>query len=273
MKGFNNIGNTCYLNSGLQLILHNYDLCNIIIKNNNKSKILNDIAELIGKYYSNYNQESLDPSIIKNMVEQKNDMFKGFMQHDSSEFIIYFLNLINDEINIDFLYEIKTKISIKCKLRSCLNISSHEEKNNFLILDIKNEFTNIDECFADSNARYKFDNDNLYWCDKCNDKRIASKRIKIIDYPKHLIVILKRFTKTNDRITKNTNPIFVPEFWLDKYVLKGIVYHSGNTHGGHYIYIGKYNEIWHMFNDNYVNKINNLDEYKNFGYVYYFEKI
>ena len=51
IKGFNNIGNTCYLNSGLQLLIQNTDFCEIILKNSNKSENLEIIANFIKEYY------------------------------------------------------------------------------------------------------------------------------------------------------------------------------------------------------------------------------
>lgn len=274
MKGFNNIGNTCYLNAGLQLILHNQELC-YLIRSNNKSNILQILSDFIEEYYNVSKTEALTPNKIKTLVENKNNIFCGTNQQDSSEFIIYFLDLINEEINLNYLYETTTNVFIKCKLRKCLNISQHLEKNNFLIFDIKENFINLDQCYKEYKSKIKFENDNLYWCEKCNTKRVASKRIQIINWPKHLIIILKRFTHNVNNINKNNNCISVPEFWLNKYYLKGIVFHSGSIHGGHYIYIGKQNNNWYMFNDNFVTMVNlnQLDNYKDYGYIYYFEKI
>ena len=42
-KGFNNIGNTCYFNSGLQLIIQNKELCNLIIQQPNKNDFLKEL--------------------------------------------------------------------------------------------------------------------------------------------------------------------------------------------------------------------------------------
>ena len=57
--------------------------------------------------------------------------------------------------------------------------------------------------------------------------------------------------------------------------LIGAIIHSGNLSSGHYIYIGKYNNKWLMFDDNFVTEINqqNFEKYKNLSYIYYFEKI
>jgi ubiquitin C-terminal hydrolase len=64
MKGLENIGNTCYLNSGLQMLLQNKDLCNLINKYSSKSDILNKINKFIIDYYDDTNK-ILTPIEIK----------------------------------------------------------------------------------------------------------------------------------------------------------------------------------------------------------------
>ena len=54
IKGFNNIGNTCYLNSGLQLLIQNPDFCKIILQNSNKSENLQIMSNFIKEYYRFY---------------------------------------------------------------------------------------------------------------------------------------------------------------------------------------------------------------------------
>lgn len=55
------------------------------------------------------------------------------------------------------------------------------------------------------------------------------------------------------------------------YFLRGIIYHSGSTNGGHYVYYGnKNNDNWFLYNDISVNKIlnNTLSDIKKYGYIY-----
>lgn len=294
-KGFNNIGNTCYLNSGLQLILNNKELCNNIIK---YSYFINDknihdennifmlqLTEFIKTYYNNSLINRITPDFIKNFISIKNNQFSGFRQNDSFEFIIYLLDYILENINsdkykqyinennldkINDLYQINSTTRIKCKLLSCLNISLHNEKNNFLLLDILNDFNDLDDCYRNYKQREMLYDENSYFCEKCNNKTIASKRIQINIWPNHLIIVLKRFTY-NNKINKEIN---IPLLWRHGYKLKGIIFHSGSLFSGHYIYIGNHNKKWMMFNDDHVSDLNEslLDNYKNFGYIYYFEK-
>ena len=51
MKGFINLGNTCYLNAGLQMIIQNKDLCNLILQNSQHSEILKKIEFFILNLY------------------------------------------------------------------------------------------------------------------------------------------------------------------------------------------------------------------------------
>jgi ubiquitin C-terminal hydrolase len=279
-KGFYNLGNTCYLNSGLQLIINNKELCTKILNltnenyDENTSSILRQLKDFITTYYNKNSTEILDPTFIKQLVANKNNEFTGYKQSDSFELIIYFLDFIFDILKVNKVYELTTNIKIKCKLLACLSISEHDEKNNYLILDILHNYKDLDDCYRNYKQREKLMDNNSYYCEKCQDQRIASKRTEITEWPNHLIVVLKRFSNEG-RQRKNNNEIVVPISWRHGYELTGIVYHSGSLFGGHYIYIGKHNNKWIMFNDDHTSEvlISNLDNYKNFGYVYYFQKI
>ena len=263
MKGFNNIGNTCYLNSGLQLLINNKDLCQEIVNTSNS-----ELSNFIKEYYNNNTNNTLTPRFIKEIVEQKNNQFRGFGQNDSFEFIIYFLEYILSIIKSN-PYEIKSTTRIKCKLLNCLNIINTDEKNNFLLLDIDEDKNDLDDLYRKYKSREKID----YKCSKCNKNVFASKLINITRWPKDLIIVLKRFNY-NGRGQKISSEIEIPLSWRHNYKLNGLVFHSGNVSGGHYIYIGLTNNRWLIYNDDSVKEITEaqLNNYKNNGYIYYFSQ-
>lgn len=270
-KGFNNIGNTCYFNSGLQLIIQNKELCNLIIDQPNKNDFLKELSEFILLYY-NSPTDALTPDKIKKYTK-----FLDFRQHDSSELIINILDMINEANSnkiVSKLYDTTQNIKIKCKLRVCLNISAHDEKINYLMLDLKNGFETLDDCYKEYKTRIKLIDDNLYWCEKCRDKRVASKRLEITNWSKHLIIILKRFEESGSRYQKNDMNLNIPIEWRHGYILKGFVIHSGSLHGGHYVYVGNHNGKWILFNDSSTKEIseNEVNSYLKTAYVLYYEK-
>jgi|UniRef100_A0A6C0IUP2 ubiquitin C-terminal hydrolase len=282
MKGFNNIGNTCYLNAGLQMLVHNRDFCNLIISLSSKSNILDKIATFI-KEYHNGTGGVITPSIVKTLAADRNSMFSGSQQQDSSEFIIFFLDYLNIEINkvlpdnrnvLDKIFEIHMTTSTKCKVLSCLTVSNVIEKPTLLMLDVNGECTSLDECYALTKQKVKLDGDEKYFCEKCDKKRIASQRKEITHWPNNLIVWLRRFQQNGRRLSKYSQEIMIPISWKQNYKLTGIVYHMGNLFGGHYVYAGIVNNKWYLFNDASVSELglNELAKIVNNGYIYYYAK-
>jgi ubiquitin C-terminal hydrolase len=265
MKGLNNIGNTCYLNAGLQMLLQNKELHQLVLKNSKHSDKLKTIADFYEEYHNSSNG-SLNPSDIKMIVEERQNMFQGFNQHDSSEFVIYLLDIINDEIKdssqLNSIYGLHMNIRIKCKLRDCLNIVNKKEISNILFLDIEQEYTELDDAYRSYRSRDKLDSDNMYYCEKCKDKRIASKRSSIEDWPNNLIIILKRFKQTGFRVQKMNQPLDIPLEWRHDNILQGAIIHYGSMNGGHYVYVGKYNDKWYLFDDSNVSEIPSQEKLK-----------
>lgn len=284
MKGFDNIGNTCYLNAGLQLLIQNRDLCNIVLSFRDKSNILKIVSKLIEEYYNDKNC-SINPIEIKKLVTSRNRIFNGFQQQDSSEFIIFFLDLLNSEINkiipnknlLDKIYELQITTSTKCKVLECLTVSTNNELSTMLMLEVNSECNTLDDCYRISKQKIKLEGDDKYYCEKCKKKRIASQKKEITKWPKNLIIFLRRFNQTGSRMSKFSQEIKVPIEWRHDYKLKGVVYHSGSLHGGHYVYAGLdiiQNGKWRLFNDSSVSELSNnaLANIVNNGYIYYFTK-
>jgi len=269
MKGFINIGNTCYLNSGLQMLVQNTELCALILKYSTQSELLKKLGEFINNYYSD-SSTALAPTEIKKIVEEKQDIFCGFGQQDSTEFIIYLLDTIDEEIKridklstgIKPIFGIDFNSRIKCKYRDCLTIYNKKEFNNFLLLDIDRNCTSLEDAYRNFKSGEKLQFDDKYFCEKCQAKRIASKRSSIENWPQHLFIWLKRFSQNGRKFLKNSQELDIPLEWRHGNYLQGAVIHYGNLNGGHYVYVGKQNNKWYLFNDSNVSEITTESELK-----------
>ena len=268
MKGFNNMGNTCYLNAGLQMIIQNVDLCRLILNYSQQSIILNKISFLISEYYDE-NSGSITPNQIKQIVEEKQNIFNGCEQQDSTEFVICLLNIIDDEIKkinvnskgIDDIFGINLNVRIKCKYNNCLKIYNNKEKNNFLILDIDQNCSSLDDLYRKFKSSDNLVEDNQYFCENCKTKRNASKRYQVIDWPNYLFINLKRFRQIGNNFSKQPQPIQINLSWRHDMNLMGAIIHYGNINYGHYVYVGKQSDDnWYLFNDASISLIKNENE-------------
>ncbi len=264
MKGIYNIGNSCYLNSAIQLLFSSSDFRNIC---NNT---------LIDKQIKLYDSLSMfNPKEIKNIVASLNKTFAGFSQEDSFEFIIYLLDYIDkiDKNIHTMLYDkfgLNIKINIKCKMLNCLKESEHIETDLFLQLPMTDDIT---ESYRLYKQMHVFKDDSMYNCDNCKKKTIARKKTILTKWPDNLIIVLKRF---DHNMRKDNRKVNIPLEWRHNYKLKGGIIHMGSFGGGHYIYYGHENNNWYIANDSNISPIHDIDGFINnnacYSYILYYNK-
>lgn len=254
MNGIVNIGNSCYLNSAIQMLFNSDGFINIT-----KSTIFEDF---INKY-KNYN--FYNPAEVKNIVAKSNLIFANTNQQDSYEFIIYLFDVLDKilgDSTKNVLYKsfgIETTTNIKCKISKCLKESTNVGIELFLILPITNELD-----LSDSYRRYKsmeiLQNENAYYCEKCKENITARKNTVTSKWPNNLIIVLKRF---DHYMRKDNRQINIPLNWRHNYKLKGGIIHLGSYGGGHYVYYGHKNNQWFLANDSNVSKIDDINSFMN----------
>ena len=263
MKGIYNIGNSCYLNSALQLLFNSDDLYKLLYKSTDLYKEAKEYREGVNIF---------NPHNIKILIDSRTDIFKGSSQQDSFEFIIFFFDIISSfNNNIYNKFGIQTNINIKCKLINCYHESSHIETDLMLLLPITE---NLTESYKRYKSKELLDDENSYDCTNCKTKTTARKKINIIKWPTNLIIVLKRF---DNNMKKNNNKIHIPIEWRHGYILQGGIIHIGNFNGGHYIYYG-YNKLidkWFIANDSNINIINKdkLNDTIPTSYILYYTKL
>lgn len=111
LVGLNNLGNSCYFNSGVQCLLHTIPLVSNFVLNDEWKKDLNLTnkigmkGELANLFASLANDvwsgqfSKISPSNLKNIIGRFRDTFNGFGQQDSHELIYAMLDGIHEDLN------------------------------------------------------------------------------------------------------------------------------------------------------------------------------
>jgi ubiquitin C-terminal hydrolase len=106
--GLNNLGNTCFMNTSLQCILH----CESFIlrfleiyeiqssKNIRKTPVSTSLYKLIESYSKAPDKSAISPEDLKNAMSKKHKIYSGYSQQDSQEFIRKLLDEISQELNL-----------------------------------------------------------------------------------------------------------------------------------------------------------------------------
>lgn len=168
--GIINLGNTCFINSSLQIFLHCPLLIHKLIK---KEKLINENTPITSNFISicnlmlNTRVKFISIHEFKNLLGLNHKIFSGYMQHDSQEFSRIFLEDISRELNevkINSLYRMLSNSDSKSKI-----MRDRDFHENFS----RREKSIITEIFYAQII-------NIYTC-KCNSKIFSFQ--KILDFP------------------------------------------------------------------------------------------
>jgi ubiquitin C-terminal hydrolase len=258
--GLENLGNTCFMNTGLQCLLHTEPFIKRFLQekgnyqngSNSTSQVLYDLCkEMIEK--GETGRSSISPYNFKRVFGSKHEIFSGYSQHDTQEFLRILLDDISQEMNrvkiIPKYRELDSKIKDKVKLNTEYDKLYKERENSIVIDTFTVQLVNIFTCCDCGYETYSFDklidipllldSDNysgftlfslldkfftmekIKWetpCENssCKKKSFHNKIVRLSICPEILVFSIQR---NNGRVRrKNTSPVsFEEEIDVSKY--------------------------------------------------------
>lgn len=300
LSGLTNLHNTCFINSTMQILSHTYELNEFLEKKtyvkrlNNKydSALLIEWDELRNILWKENKVETpfrFIKTVHKLAKLKHKDIFTGFDQNDSSEFLIFvidcFHNALSRRVNMTIEGEIKDekdKIAVKCfeKIKEMfetdyseiwrmfygIQISKLENTNTgekismvpepfFVInLPIPSNIKNpsLKDCFDLYVEGEILDGDNSVLCETTGEKVSAKKNLVFWCLPNILVIDIKRF---NMSLNKNATMIDFPlnDLDLSDYVV------GYDKHSFVYDLYGVSNHIGTMTGGHYTSFIKNAN--------------
>ena len=243
--GLTNLGNTCYMNTCLQTLIHSGPFIEKLIKNKDSipnSSISKEFYKICQSFensssttskYSN----SFKPIDFKNAFAKKHSEFRR-AQHDSQEFCRLLLEEISQELNtvsgIPKYKELNDKGKSKLQLFKDYDKLYKDRENSIVVDTFYGQNINIFQCncgyesysfdkfldipliFSDSSHVTKltdlldmnYEDSELDWetkCDSCKKKQTHKKFMKICLFPEILIISLQRIGDSSSYFNNRRN--------------------------------------------------------------------
>ncbi|CAG9334234.1 unnamed protein product [Blepharisma stoltei] len=147
--GLQNLGNTCFMNSGLQCVSNTYVLTEHLLSDKylneiNRSNpmgtggaLVQDYAALVKDMWYG-SSSSVSPWNFKRALGRFAPQFSGFNQHDSQEMVSFLLDGIHEDLNLvkakPYVSELKTAELSETEIAN-LFWSNHISRNQSIIVD------------------------------------------------------------------------------------------------------------------------------------------
>lgn len=288
--GLSNMGNTCFLNSVLQVLTYTAPLVNYLASKVHSEKcrsvgfcMLCELQKHIVRSFSHHQGEAIKPLAIIQKLKFIAKHLRFGHQEDAHEFLRYVIDGMQrsclaadgDTETLDRMSKQTTMVhqvfggyyrsQVRCL--KCKNNSNTFDPLMDIMLDIKH-VPSVEKALQRSVKQELLDGENLYMCPRCKRKVPAHKQFLIHRAPNILTLQLKRFDyhqSFGGKISKhieyteylNLRPYMTSQGPPIRYRLYAVLVHSGySANSGHYYcYVRASNGIWYQMNDSMVRQV------------------
>ncbi|KAN0060957.1 hypothetical protein ACQY0O_006691 [Thecaphora frezii] len=292
--GLSNYGNTCYMNSVMQALVHTPPLAYALLTQ--ELDVLH--GEWGGKPNANFDavsalqnfaKRSLQGSRSVNAPQEFNRNLKAFAkplrqgrQEDAHEYMRFLLEAIQQSClsrapkafkpddparQTTFVQKIfggKLRSRVTC--HNCKHNSDTFDPIMDLSLDMRKGINSLNDAFRAFVAKDKLTGSEKYRCDSCKRRVDATKQFTIEKAPPALTIHLKRFTIFGGKISRqiafddtiNIAPYMSDRSGSARYRLYAVVHHYGSgPNSGHYVAsVRSPSGKWTHMDDSHVSEMN-----------------
>jgi ubiquitin carboxyl-terminal hydrolase 7 len=260
--GICNTGNSCYLNSIIQLLNANDAFKRHILEIPNPNPSTQPTIYSLQNILRALAAQGTGAVNIAPFIRTLGAAIYDGSQQDASEVLHIIINNISSEdpshlINSTFNIELETTIF-------CPHCGRETKKTDPASLTLSipissNLVTSLSNFFSPPAV-------NDYCCEFCSNYGVSSK-INLSHISKTLILTLNRFEFKSGKMTKRNDKMEFPEeltICNHTYKLTGIIMHSGGYYSGHYYAFAKplTSATWFSLNDSSVRNEENFNNFK-----------
>ncbi|KAL0067665.1 hypothetical protein AAF712_005380 [Marasmius tenuissimus] len=278
-SGLFNNGNTCFLNSALQCLLHTPPLLNILMTHTQRDCKNRGFCMTCGlrtvARRSFSNDTPFSPQVITGKLQLIAKHMRRGRQEDSHEFLRYAIDALQKSCLAGYPPKMEHKLTettwvhkvfggrlrSRVTCRDCGYNSDTFDSILDLSLDIHHT-PHLNVALKKFVAPDYLKGADKYKCEKCKKPVNAEKRFTIHDAPAVLTVHLKRFSPMGHKIGHpvdydeqlSLEPYMSDGQFGPRYTLYGVICHAGGgpNSGHYYAYVRSRDNKWHEMNDESV---------------------
>ncbi|EMG50952.1 UBP14 Ubiquitin carboxyl-terminal hydrolase 14 [Candida maltosa Xu316] len=255
LTGFQNLGNSCYLNSVIQALftLKGYQR---YFDGKTYPNVANPADDLVSQLIKIYDglfsgrysvpgslkgddyQLGIKPSAFKTLIGENHPEFKTQRQQDAFEFLLYFLDKVDNQLGLQLNEELKFLQTNKVLCGNCFHGTLTNDLVDNISVPIETEVLGKDEDgkkiykeikLIDSFKEYTSEEAiEDYHCENCKESTLALKTIGFKSFPGSLIVNVQRIKLENWAPIKVDVPIEIP-YTLDLSEFKAPKFEDGEV--------------------------------------------